>query len=94
MEPKYRAFYCSSCDMTHIYRTSVVPGCEAYERARCPGCDRPLEPIRADTDVELVMSRPGDIREAAERSIRQLEESTYPETADVPVDTSGDVLES
>ena len=92
MEPKYRAVYCSRCDETHIYRTSVVPGCQVFERVKCPKCQIPLEIIRADTGYELVLSRPGDLERVAEESVRNLVEYAHPDGTDVPVEPSGDAL--
>jgi hypothetical protein len=90
MEPNYRAIFCSHCDLTHIYRTSVVQGCQVFERVKCPKCSRPLKMIRADTGYELIVSKPGNIGEPT----RDLEQHTYADNASVPIESSEEVLEA
>jgi hypothetical protein len=95
MEHQYRAVYCSHCDQTHIYQTSIVPGCQAFERIKCPGCNRLLKAIRADAGCELVASKPGEIGTSTHR----FEDYTYLENAIVdnaiaPIESGENVLES
>ena len=90
MERKYRAVYCSHCDQTHIFQTSVVPGCQYFERVKCPECSRPLKAIRADDGYQLVASRPGDLG----RSFDRLEEYTYPDDADALAELIREISEA
>ncbi len=90
MEHKYRAVYCSHCDQTHIYQTSIVPGCQVFERVKCPSCNRLLKAIRADVGCKLVASKPGEMGSPP----HQHEDFTHSDDADAPVESSESVLEA
>lgn len=90
MEHKYRAVYCSHCDQTHIYRTSIVPGCQVFERVKCPNCNRLLKAIRADAGYELVASKPGEMGSPPHRR----EDFTHADDANPAVESSESVLET